>query len=406
MAGNKRTDSNGRILRNNELQRKQDGRYMYRYIGVDGKKKVVYASTLAELREKEKQIERDLSDGIDAGKANKITLNQQFYEYMSLKSDIRDSTRENYLMMWRNNVQNSFLGSMKISSIKPMHIEKLYAEFAKKGLSKSTIKFIHNLLNPCLQKAVDNDLIRKNPVSCVECTGSQKKKDALTADQQERLLDFVQKSNVYSVYYPFLIIALKTGCRIGELTGLTWNNIDYKENVIHVDHQLQYLKKDGKTQFCISPLKTDAGKRDIPITEEIRWAFDEQKKLCFLQGKTNQVTIDGYTGFVFITKTGKPYATNAVNFFLNNIIKTYNSFETSNAAKKNEQPELLPHISAHVLRHTACTRMTDANINIKVIQKIMGHSSAKVTMDVYAHANDTKKITEEMKKAEKIIRYR
>lgn len=98
----------------------------------------------------------------------------------------------------------------------------------------------------------------------------------------------------------------------------------------------------------------------IPITKEIRTALIEQKKLLLMMGRSCKVEIDGCNNFVFVTKTGAPYATNAVNSFLRNIVTTYNRDEKAAAELKGKKPELLPHISAHILRHTACTRMAEA----------------------------------------------
>ena len=92
MVGKKRTDKKGRVLRTGEMQRSEDNRYMYRYTDLSGKKRTIYALTLAELREKERRIQRDLEDGIDCSRGD-MTLNQLFQLYMETKSDLRTSTR-------------------------------------------------------------------------------------------------------------------------------------------------------------------------------------------------------------------------------------------------------------------------------------------------------------------------
>ena len=97
MAAKKRTDNKGRLLRNGEVQRKEDNRYLYRYTDLSGKKRTVYALTLVELREKEKQIERDLHDGIDNIRSD-MTLNQLFRMYMETKSDLKEGTRRTYFV--------------------------------------------------------------------------------------------------------------------------------------------------------------------------------------------------------------------------------------------------------------------------------------------------------------------
>ena len=83
MAMRKRTDNRGKILRVRESQRK-DGRYQYQYTDIGGKRRCVYDLTLAGLREKEKRIERDISDGIRSGDSKQITLNSLFYQYLDL----------------------------------------------------------------------------------------------------------------------------------------------------------------------------------------------------------------------------------------------------------------------------------------------------------------------------------
>lgn len=83
------------------MQRSEDNRYLYRYTDLSGNKRTVYAVTLVELREKEKQIERDLQDGIDSSKGD-MTLNQLFQLYMETKSDLRESTHCNYIAVWKN----------------------------------------------------------------------------------------------------------------------------------------------------------------------------------------------------------------------------------------------------------------------------------------------------------------
>lgn len=389
----KRKDTRGRILRNGESQRSQDGRYLFHYTGTDGKRKTIYGKTLSELREKEKKVLRDVSDGIDGQQADRLTLNQLFDQYLQIRSaDARPSTVTNYSIMWNSRVRDG-LGRMKISSIKPSHIEALYAEMTTQGLAKNTIKLISALLKATLEMAVKNDIIRKNPAVGIKCSGAVKKREALTADQQERLLNFVKINCVFKDKYPFLVTALGTGLRVGELTGLVWENVDLKNNLLHVDHQLQYRKcsDDEGTTFRITKLKTDAGKRDIPLSPAVRMALTEQRKLSLARGTLNTATVDGTTGFIFTSRNGQPLATNSVNSFLKNVIEQYNKMEPS---------EPLPHVSAHVLRHTACTRLVESGIDLKIVQAIMGHSSVSLTLGVYTHAGDAERAQEQISKME------
>lgn len=405
MARKKRIDSVGRVLRVGEGQRKEDGIYSYRYTDNSGKRITVYAPTLVELRDKEKQIERDLQDGINTAEANRLTLNQLFEIYISTKMKLRDTTRDSYIATWKKHVQESFLGEMKVANIKKMHIDKFYADLDKAGFAKGTKRYINSFLSPCLQVAVDSDIIRKNPAAKVEITGEEKKIEALTIEQQTRLLDFVKKNGIYNVYYPMIFFDLSTGLRIGELTGLTWSDVDLKkENIVDVNHQLRYVKKGDKVRFVITDLKTDAAERKIPLTSEARQALINQKELCLMLGRRSSAEIDGKKGFIFVTKNGTPFSTYGANTILNNIVEAYNKAEAKAAGEEYREPVQMPHISAHVLRHTACTRMAESGIDPKTLQYIMGHSDISTTMNIYNHT-DSVRVKNEMQKAEGIIKY-
>lgn len=391
MAAKKRTDNKGRLLHSGEMQRKEDNRYLYRYTDLSGKKRTVYALTLVELREKEKEIERDLRDGIDTGKGD-MTLNQLFYAYMETKSNLRDSTQCNYLAVWKNAIEGTDLGNMKITKIKQLHIRAFYSGLVKKGYAANTIKLYHNLIYPALELAVDSDIIRKNPAK--DCKkgigGTKREREAMTIEEQEKMLAFVKESIRYNIYYPMLIFALSTALRVGELTGLRWSDVDLKQNVIHVRQQLIYKNLGDGCQFYIQPLKTEAGRRDIPLTAVARKSLIKQREFNMMLGKEAKVQeVEGISDFVFINSQGKPYATNAVNFVLANIVKGYNQIEERKAENEHRVPALLPHVSAHILRHTACTRLAETGLEPKVLQYIMGHANVSITLDVYTHLDFT-----------------
>ena len=166
--------------------------------------------------------------------------------------------------------------------------------------------------------------------------------------------------------------------------------MDMKENVAHIRQQLIYRNLGDGCKFHIQDLKTEAGKRDIPLTENARRSLIRQKELYLLLGKAMKPQeVEGISDFVFTNTLGKPYATNAINFVLDNVVKAYNKLETAQAGKEHRAPELLPHVSAHILRHTACTRLAESGLEPKVLQYIMGHANVSVTLDVYTHLDFT-----------------
>lgn len=396
---NSRKDHKGRKLREGESWR-SDGRYSYRYTDIrTGKRLTVYAQDLPELREKEKQIVKDMEDNIlTDGAIKKMTLNTLFIRYMSTR-ELAESTRTNYINTWNNRVKDE-IGNIKVVQMLPSHVKAYYAKLSKAGYAYSTIKFIHNMLYPALEMAVDDDIIRKNPAkgSISDYGRPAEERVALTISQQEKLLSFVQKHNVYNAYYPMLTIMIGTGVRCGELIGLTWKDVDTKARTVSIDHQLIYKNLGDGCRFHISAPKTDSGIRTIPMTQDVLRAFEEQRKINFMLGKGKDVEVEGYKGFIFMAKTGRPLMPSAVNNVLYNIVDAYNKEEVKAAKKDHRKAELLPKISAHIMRHTACTRMAECRMDIKVLQYIMGHAHIDVTMEVYNHLGDRARIENEIAK--------
>lgn len=332
-------------------------------------------------------------------------LDQLFAIYMESKSNIRESTRIAYNIHWNANIKASLLSDMKISQIKQYHIKKWIAELKEKGAKNSSIKRYETLLSTVLQFAVKNDLIRKNP--CADCGREIKvapaNKRALTVNEQKALLDFAKNDNTYSVYYPIILFLLSTGLRISEAVGLTADRIDSKNNVIHIDRQLIYRTVEGSYAYRFAPTKSSSGKRDIPLTENVKKALIKQKEIDLVLGRrAKEQKVDGEKGLIFITRNGTPINSRNFGKALDGLVKAYNRKEVINAESEHRDPVLLPHINPHMLRHTFCTRCAEAGLDIKVLQMIMGHSDISITMNIYNHV-DAARVQNEMKKLENVM---
>ena len=384
-----RKDSRNRVLRNGETERK-DGRYMYRYTDKKtGQRKTVYARDLPELREKEKSVLSDVEDNIrTGGNVKSLTVNDLFRHYLEIK-EISDSTKVNYRSTWKNNVEDS-IGRYKVVQVLPSDIKKLYSGLSQKGFAKSSIKHIHNLLHPVLEMAVDDDIIRRNPVKSVwgDYGREPEEKKALTAAQQKQLMEFVKSDTTYNAYCPMLTVMLGTGVRCGELVGLTWDDVDMGKKEIHIRRTLVYKDYGDGLRLHVSTPKTKSGIRTIPMSDSVYYAFAQQKELNSLLGKDRNVfEVEGLQNFVFITRNGRPLLMNSVNKVLANIVKAVNA---------QEQEERFPDISAHTMRHTFCTRMAENGMDIKVLQYLMGHANINITMQVYNHIADSSRIEKEL----------
>lgn len=394
-----RKDNKGRVLKTGESQR-ADGRYMYRYKDpLTGKRISIYDIDLARLREKEKDVAKNIDSHLITDTAvRKLTVNDLFERYMATK-DIRDKTKHFYYAMWNCRVRDT-IGNIKVVDFKTSHIRIFFSNMAKEGLSHGTIKKIYILIKPAFDLAVEDGIIPKNPVAGTlgDYGYKAKEKVALTMKQQENLFAFVAENSTYNIYLPMLQIMIGTCMRVGETIGLKWSDVDLKNREVHVTGQLVYYKSDNGYGFHESETKTGAGVRTIPMTQTVYEAFLMQKEYNLMLGRCSKVEIDGKNNYVFNTKHGRPIMPSAVNSFLKNIVNAYNNQEMKKASDDKREPELMPHISAHILRHTGCTRLSECNINPKVMQYILGHSDIDVTMNIYSHIVDMNQVKTELLK--------
>lgn len=391
----RRKDNKGRVLEKGESQRK-DGLYMYRYTDLSGKRECVYNSDLSKLRDIEREISKDIGDMIDISVAQKRTLNEQFERYMNTKLKLAPSSRRTYLLCWKNHVQNSTLGNMPLANIRKSDILLLYASLVQKGLSSSTITMVHgNLISPTLELATDDDIIRKNPsAGCLrEIPKTRKiKKFSLSLEQEHILVDFVKNNGKYKKYYPLIVCLLETGARISELISLTWNDVDFKGKTLDINHQIACRANPDTTsrERYIAPLKTKNSYRTIPLTQTALSAFHQQKIMQFEKNTRSDIVIDGHSDFIFTTRNKKTLSCSNIRRTFNDIVNDINA--------KNPNIDF-PHISPHILRHTACTRMAESGMDIKILQYVMGHADMSITMEVYNHVTDDR-IRREINKAE------
>lgn len=392
---------------------------MYRYTDGLGKRSYVYSHKLVptdkvdekyknelSLREMEDEIKRDQLDSIN-GKGAEITFNEQYKQWLGIKSKLSLSTRLNYEHLWKKHIKET-LGMMKLKDIKTSQLKRFFNKLSmEKELSAGTLHLINNIIYPVLQMAVDDDLLRKN-----YCSGIMKyiegrknpKRQALTEEEQHIFIEFLRQSCRYRHHLPLFAVFLGTGMRSGEVCGLCWSDVYFKQDFISVNHTLQYKSVDGKQVFYISAPKTECGDREIPLLPDVKMYLIEQRRYLEVMQIPRDYIVDGYRDFVFLTKNGKPYTNGAINNFLKAIIRDCNTWEKKRAIAENRMPVLLPHFSVHNLRHTFCSRLCSVLNDYKAIQEIMGHSDIRITMNVYNHftQRDFESTMDEMKEKLKI----
>lgn len=389
MANQKQTrkDNRGRVLPPN-ISQKSDLRYIWRKT-INGKSFVIVDADLISLKKKVIKKEADIENGTCNDLENS-TLNQWFNKWIQVyKGNIKPITKQNYENYYKWYIAKSNIGNMKLGKMKRVHILEFYnVLFEKSKLSVGTIRYVNSLIYNCLEDARTDKILSDNP-----CTGviSKFRKDesikrkALTLDEQDQFINFISKSPIYNIYTPLFAFLLGTGCRLGETLGITWNEIDLDNDVIHINHTLSYKSIDGKHKYFITSPKTRTSIRDIPIIPDLKQQLIKQKEYLLTTNITNDYEINGYKNFVFVSKKGKPFTQEFVNRLIHMVVSLNNKQEQELSFKESRTPLLLPTFSAHLLRHTFCTRFCEVESNVKVIQQIMGHSRIDTTLDIYTH---------------------
>ena len=399
----RRKDDKNRVLKEGEHQR-PNGTYEYKWRDKRGSRHSVYAKTLSELREKEVEVLRDALDGVRED-GSSLTINDLYYRWEQVKRGLKDNTFQNYRYMYNQFVEPEF-GKSKIADLKRSDVRAFYNYLSdQRGLKASTIDSVHTVLHQVIGLGVDDNYIRYNPADNAlkelkRANGNDsEKRRALTVDQQELFESFLRKNGPHHRWYPIFTVMLWTGLRVGEVTGLRWDDIDMENGTIDINHTLVYYShsrgRKGSCYFSINTPKTEAGKRIVPMLPIVREAFSLEKQYQDDVGITCQSVIDGYTDFVFLNRFGCVQHYGTLNKAISRIIRDCN-FEVLDSRERNENLVLLPNFSNHSLRHTFTTRMCEAGVNMKAMQDILGHADAETTMDIYAEA------TRDLKQSEMI----
>lgn len=381
--GKTRRDSKRRVLRPGESIR-VDGKYQYKY-HIDGKPHFVYSWKLEptdklppgkkpclSLRELEKQVNSDLDRLLNITDGN-MTVCELVDRYLRTKTGVRQSTRTGYATVQRVLAKEPF-GQKKIRSIKTSDAKLFLIKLQQEdGKSYSSIHNIRGVLRPAFQMAVDDDILVKNPFGfqlAGVVVNDSVTREAISREQMRKFLKFVHDDVVYCKYYEVVYILFHTGMRISEFCGLTLKDIDLEGRTVNIDHQLQ---RTCDMRYVIEETKTDAGKRKLPITEDVAMMFRaiiEDRK----PPKMEKV-IDGHTGFLFYDDNGMPLVAMHWQHRFNHMVGRYNDIYRVQ----------MPNITPHVCRHTYCSNMAKSGMNPKTLQYLMGHSDISVTMNVYTH---------------------
>ncbi|MBF2478543.1 site-specific integrase [Listeria marthii] len=372
------------MLQIGESQR-PDGRYAYKYIDANGEPKFIYSWKLVStdrvtkgkrdcisLRERKKEIQHDLDDGIDTlGK--KMTLYDLYAKQNQSRANVRKGT------VWGRKalmdvLRDDKLGNRAIDSIKPSDAKEWAIRMKEKGFAYSSINNFKRSLTASFHIAINDDIARKNPFNFNlkdVIADDTKPKEALTEEQQKKLLAFAGIDHVYKYHYNAIVILLNTELRISELCGLKISDIDFENKFINIDHQL-LRDKDG---YYIAPLKSDSSIRKVPMSETVFQAF---RQALENRNHAQPITVDGYSDLIFLNKQGNPMYATLYSTAFKNLVKKYCKYYGENA---------LPPITPHIFRHTFCANAANNGMTPNNLQYVMGHKNIIMTLGYYSHGS-------------------
>ena len=314
----------------------------------DGTRKYLRAKTRAELDDKVLKAQILVNAGVD------ICSEETFGHFAQMWYDLykKPYLRENSLNAIKyvlNQHILPYIGGYRLRDISPMQIQAIMASLSGKSNSLQSKVLIH--LRSIFKAAQENGLVAKSPVSSMLKPGGKKtaEKTALAPQESRLLVERVKNPRART----FLLIALHTGMRRGEILGLRWEDIDFAQRIIHVRHNAIIGK--GETSIR-DTLKTEAGRRDLPLTDELEAWLTKYRQ-------------HSRSKFVLAMKNGKPL--------------TQSAYKSMWKLVERELPET--HVTAHILRHTYVTRLFEAGLDIKEIQYLAGHSTVDMTLRVYTH---------------------
>ena len=269
------------------------------------------------------------------------------------KGTVKEHT---YLFTYKSNVEKyliPFFGKAHLTDIMQIDIQRYFNTVKKENgepMAKATLDMQRMILKSIFDAAIDNDLCYKNPVKNIKYQRVSKKteKHVWTKEQAQIAEEYCRDCMRLDI-----VVYLNTGIRRSELLGLKWSDIDFENNIMHIQRAIVSTK--GK--IVIDKPKSQTSDRYIPFSE----SFAKYLKK-FRSDNEYVLGIDGYMS-----------------------PNTYSSKYFPQFMKELSEMTGVPELSPHELRHTYGTLKREEGVDIYTIQRVMGHSDISVTASIYVH---------------------
>lgn len=365
----------GKSLKGKELGKgitqRKDGLYQARFVNRFGKRQTIYAKTYNDITKKLRDSQYEDEKQLNIVNSN-MTLDEWYVVWLeTCKMNCRDTTKRTYKIQY--NRLREELGWRKLKDLNLVVIQKAFNHLKTDSSRRDCKAVLVDMLN----RAVEADLLNKNAALSVNTKIERKEaveKRVLTTEE----IKLLYQSSKGSQLYPFFVVALNTGMRIGEILGLTWDCVDFDNNMLRVEKTLCHLPNNGNAIYEFHPPKSKAGKRNIPMSKQVKEVLQEQK--AWHDGILTRFQPQaGFENLVFTSKTNHPL--NASNI-RTAILYLVDRISEVNPAEKFER------FTPHCLRHTFATNCIAKGMRPKTLQKLLGHNSLQMTMDLYCHVLD------------------
>lgn len=365
------------------LNQRKDGRYQARFTDTNGKRCEKNFTKITDARNwlSESKYKSNLLNSCN------MTVDEWFGFWINNYKEgiVADNTKRNYYCRYKYNIQKA-IGNMSLTDVKQIHCQKILNKMFDDGkYSYGTIDLTMITLHAIFKGAVENGYINKNPADNLKL----RRKDMDDDENNRRVLsrleqkDFIEYAK-RSIYYNAFILVLETGLRCGEVGGLQWSDIDMNKGYLYVKRTL--LQDSKKGGFYFGSPKSKSSKRKIPLTNEAKEALINQQKLQYKLRLQSDEWHNEWDGLVFTTINGNPVGASTFRITMIRIVKNINKDREADAL--GGEYKTFEHCYMHSLRHTFATRCIEKGVQPKTLQKILGHSSIQVTMDLYVHVTE------------------
>ena len=212
----------------------------------------------------------------------------------------------------------------------------------------------------------------------------------LTVDEQNTFLKKVETECCW--YKEMFYIMFLTGMRVGEVGGLKWEDVDFKNKCIHINRSLSIQYEAGVKKMRLTTPKTHNSYRTIPFMGEAEEMFLSQKSKQDAAKKElgSRWRDEGFENLVFTSSMGSPVIRHSAEKRINRVVDEINKEEIFQAIRERREPVLFEKVYPHAIRHTFCSRCFEKGMNPKYVQGLMGHQHYSTTIDIYTHVTADK----------------